>query len=634
MNQRIKTKRALSVESLEGRDLMSASPLPVLLVVADQQDFYYSEYSNTRTAIESKGVGVVVGAATTNPTSPHWGTWGPGSIPANNGTITPDIALANANPNNYSAIAFVGGWGASMYQYAYNDPNGDGVTDNYYSNALYNGDTNLNDGIVAPQKIAANSLINAFLAANKPVAGLCHGVTVLAWARVDGVSPLAGKQVAVPHLEGTPDQFYAGAWRNGGYLNGQRDQVLANGGLPTAYSGAYGASPTSIDDVIVDGRIITGENPLSAPLFGTRVAEAVLASMPPVNQAPTASNAGWSLIENAANGTSVGTVIASDPDAGQTLTYAIIGGNDSGAFAINPTTGQITVANATALDFETNPVFHMTVQVTDSGSSPLSATAAVVVTLQDVAESGVNRIGSDLVITGTPGADVIYLWSGSTANTVHAWMNGTSYGSFVLPTGGRVVVRAGAGNDQVFASDLRVGAAIFGEAGHDLLVGGHAGDVLDGGNGVDRIWGGFGNDLIRGGDGDDYLYGREGDDILLGGAGNDTLEGFDGRDLLIGGLGADFVRGGAGDDILIGGTTTHDDDPAALMALHGLWLAPINVDNRISSLAAASGFLAPGSVIDDGFPDAMIGDSGEDWLLWNPGDMIYLPDPADRVSPV
>jgi Ca2+-binding RTX toxin-like protein len=634
MAQRTKMKSALGVEALEGRDLMSASPLPVLLVVADQQDFYYSEYSNTRSAIENQGIGVAVGAATTNPTSPHWGTWGPGPAPANNGTITPDVALANANPNNYSAIAFVGGWGASMYQYAYNDPNSDGVTDNYYSNPLYNGDPNLNDGVVASQKVAANSLINAFLAANKPVAGLCHGVTVLAWARVDGASPIAGKQVAVPHLEGTPDQFYAGAWRNGGYLNGQRDQVLANGGLPTAYSGAYGLSPSSVDDVIVDGRIITGENPLSAPLFGTRIAEAVLASLPPANLAPTAAGASWSLVENAAVGTQVGTVTASDPDAGQTLSYAIIGGNDSGAFAINPTTGRITVANPAALDFEATAVFNLTIQVTDNGTDPISATAAVVITLQDVVESPVGMVGNDLVLTGTSGADTVYLWSSGTANTVHAWMNGTSFGSFVLPVGGRVVLHAGAGNDQVFASDLYVGASIFGGDGHDLLVGGHAGDILDGGAGVDRLWGGAGNDFIRGGDGDDFLYGREGDDILVGGAGNDTLEGFDGRDLLIGGLGADLLRGGAGDDILIGGPTTHDDDAAALVALHGVWLIPGRVDDRIAVLTQPGGRLAAGSVFDDGAPDALVGGAGEDWLLWSIADGIYLPDPSDRASTV
>ena len=64
----------------------------------------------------------------------------------------------------------------------------------------------------------------------------------------------------------------------------------------------------------------------------------------------------------------MGTVVASDPDAGDTLTYAITGGNTGGAFTINPSTGEITVNNSAALDFETTPSFNLTVAVTDSGT--------------------------------------------------------------------------------------------------------------------------------------------------------------------------------------------------------------------------------------------------------------------------
>ena len=95
------------------------SPLPVLLVIADQQDFYFQEYNDTRNALLSRGVPVTVAATTTNPSIAHAGS-GQGS---GSGVVVPTIALANADPANYSAIAFVGGWGSSMYQYAFNDPN-------------------------------------------------------------------------------------------------------------------------------------------------------------------------------------------------------------------------------------------------------------------------------------------------------------------------------------------------------------------------------------------------------------------------------------------------------------------------------------------------------------------------------
>ena len=83
----------------------------------------------------------------------------------------------------------------------------------------------------------------------------------------------------------------------------------------------------------------------------------------------------------------VGTVLADDPDAGDSLTYAITDGNTGGAFALDASTGELTVNNPWALDYETTPVFSLTVQVTDTGSPPLSDTATVTVDLSDVNET-------------------------------------------------------------------------------------------------------------------------------------------------------------------------------------------------------------------------------------------------------
>ena len=49
------------------------------------------------------------------------------------------------------------------------------------------------------------------------------------------------------------------------------------------------------------------------------------------NQAPTITAATYSLAENSTNG--IGMVEASDPD-GDTLTYAIVSGNDAEAFSL------------------------------------------------------------------------------------------------------------------------------------------------------------------------------------------------------------------------------------------------------------------------------------------------------------
>ncbi len=116
-----------------------------------------------------------------------------------------------------------------------------------------------------------------------------------------------------------------------------------------------------------------------------------------VNEAPSASDDTFSLAEDAANGTVVGTVSASDPDAGDSLTYSITAGNTGGAFAIDSNTGQISVANTAALDYETNPSFNLTVQVSDSGTPGLTDTATITISLNDLNEGPtVNNQGFSL----------------------------------------------------------------------------------------------------------------------------------------------------------------------------------------------------------------------------------------------
>ena len=259
----------------------SASPLPVLLVIADQQDFYYREYADTRSSLEAMGVRVRVAATTTKRSFPHPNS---GQPAGSDGSVKPDLALAQARAGEYSAIAFVGGWGSSMYQYAYNDPNLDGVIDNYYWHAPYNGDDNLKDGRISKSKTVVNNLINDFIEQDKYVAAICHGVTVLAWARVDGHSPLAGRVVSVPFI-GSPATFYFGMWYRD-YELSQYEQVVANGAFANETSGAYGDPFTVADDVVVDGRIITAENYDSARLFGAVIAKGVIAAAASANTDP------------------------------------------------------------------------------------------------------------------------------------------------------------------------------------------------------------------------------------------------------------------------------------------------------------------------------------------------------------
>ncbi len=94
----------------------------------------------------------------------------------------------------------------------------------------------------------------------------------------------------------------------------------------------------------------------------------------------------FSIPENSTVGTFVGAVPATDSDLpAQTLTHSIVSGNASGAFAIDPATGQITVANSTPLNFEVTTSFTLNVQVTDNSSpTPGTATAVVVINVTNV----------------------------------------------------------------------------------------------------------------------------------------------------------------------------------------------------------------------------------------------------------
>jgi putative intracellular protease/amidase len=239
----------IAVAAIHASTAVAATPKPVLLVIANQ-DFHYAEYAAARAALEARGLPVVVGAGEARLAQPQG--VGTGS------TVRPDVTLSTATANQYSAIVFVGGWGASSYQYAFSGT---------YQNTAYR-----------PQRAITrdvNRLVNEFTVENKPVAAVCHGVTVLAWARVNGTSPLNGTIVVGP-AGGTP-AFRLGATSFPDAEQPARWQVEVNGAtMLTARS--VGNPMSATDDVIVDGRIITAENYESIGRFSELIAQSIAAN--------------------------------------------------------------------------------------------------------------------------------------------------------------------------------------------------------------------------------------------------------------------------------------------------------------------------------------------------------------------
>ncbi|MBI1346415.1 hypothetical protein GC163_09000 [bacterium] len=99
------------------------------------------------------------------------------------------------------------------------------------------------------------------------------------------------------------------------------------------------------------------------------------------NEAPVVPlQQSFSVATRSRAGTIVGTISASDPDAGQTLRYGIVGtsGSDaSKAFGIDTTSGTLFIRNG--LPVRREAIYHLTVRVYDSGSPSLFTDTQVTV---------------------------------------------------------------------------------------------------------------------------------------------------------------------------------------------------------------------------------------------------------------
>lgn len=217
----------------------------VLIVIANE-DFFYREYADPRRELENAGIRVTVAAGRKSSCRPHPGTGEGGD----GGVVNPDLALSDVKADQFDAILFSGGWGASSYQFAF---------PGRYDKASYNGNRSI--------RAEANRVINEFIEQDKYVCALCNGVSVLAWARVNGKSPLEGKRVCAPVRQAAS-----------GIYDGRPAQPPClwhpevNGAVISP-SGSIGQAGNVADDVLVDGKIITGEDDPSAREMGRRIAE-------------------------------------------------------------------------------------------------------------------------------------------------------------------------------------------------------------------------------------------------------------------------------------------------------------------------------------------------------------------------
>ena len=133
------------------------------------------------------------------------------------------------------------------------------------------------------------------------------------------------------------------------------------------------------------------------------------------NQAPVFGTTSYAFMvsEDASVDALVGTVSATDPDMGDTVSYSVVSGNGDGKFAIDDVTGEITVAGE--LDYEDVATYTLTVEASDGRGG--SATVDVEIEVTDVAE--------DLALA--PGGLSVTLSSGTFTITWNAVTGSSEY---------------------------------------------------------------------------------------------------------------------------------------------------------------------------------------------------------------
>lgn len=313
-------------------------------------------------------------------------------------------------------------------------------------------------------------------------------------------------------------------------------------------------SPQVLFDMSKGGATVHLADTVIPPLYQSLIllSNGSLLDILPSDAAPTGvTMVGGMVEENSAAGTVAGTLGALDPDAGDTHSFALVGG----ATALFELVGsEIRVKAGASIDFEAQSSHTLTVQVTDQDG--LSAIQAVTIGVTDVVETG--TAGND-TLTGGTGGDRL--------------AGGLGNDSYVVNNAGDAVVElASQGADHVQASIAAytlaanvetlsyVGTGDFAGTGNTLsnvITGGAGHDTLRSGGGNDTIQGSAGNDTVHGEGGIDLVYGGDGADTIFGGASNDRLYGDAGDDWLLGGNNRDYLHGSTGNDTLDGGA--YDD---------------------------------------------------------------------------
>lgn len=294
-------------------------------------------------------------------------------------------------------------------------------------------------------------------------------------------------------------------------------------------------------------------------------------------------------------------------------------------------------------------------RISDTGGlAPIGEAGAGEVEDYDVSVlgTGVWRVGNDIRVLGTSGADKVTATEEGDELEITLGGNRMRFPSSEVR---RIRIETGAGSDRIAVS-ANVSALIESGPGNDAIVGGSGSDTIRAGSGNDHIVAKGGNDLIHSGAGHDHIASGDGNDtilaasgrdfvhggpdndlldaghdhdIVLGANGDDTLLGSAGFDFLVGGRGRDLLEGAEGQDILLPGGTTHGKSD--LLAIQAEWLPRGGYLQKVSRIrgedAGLTSLLTMTTVLDDADTDTLFGNTARDWFFASGADLL-----GDRKS--
>ena len=164
------------------------------------------------------------------------------------------------------------------------------------------------------------------------------------------------------------------------------------------------------------------------------------------DEAPSVTSASYNLAENASIGTTVATLDATDPEDSTLGTiysdWTITSGNSDGIFALDPDTGELTVADTTSLDYDSGAQSY-SLLVTASDGANTSDPETFTVTITDVNDEdpvitagqsfSTNEISPNDTVVGTIAytdldTDNTFTWSIESGNTNSAFAIGETTG--------------------------------------------------------------------------------------------------------------------------------------------------------------------------------------------------------------